>query len=309
MIKKEIVNYIKENYMLKSHNQLSIDLDVSLRTISYVIEKENLPRKINKSIDWNDNKIKLLKENYHRGTKYCSEILNFTEQQIRTKASKLKLKRGYKTNNLLLDLENKYSIYLLGYLWADGSICINNHNKVTQIMISKEDYLNIKYIFDMFGEWNITDMSKYKKKEHYKDLVLIKTTNPDIYDFLKKMDFENKSFVSPQKLLSKISNTHYFWRGFLDGDGCIKFSETKKYYSVVFSSTIDYNWISLSKYCDNFDINFNVYKQILKDGSSSIFCVQRKLDINTLLNNIYKDNFGLERKYNKFIEFKTYYNL
>jgi len=305
VLEKEVENEIINCYMNYSYKELSKRLNVSIRTIQYIITKYDLPKKIKEKTKWTKDKLSFLRENYHLGSEYCSENLKIPKQSIRSKASELKLKRGFKTNDILLDTTNKYSCYMLGYLWADGSVFKNNHNKVTSIMISKEDYLDIKEIFDVFGDWYTKDMSKYKKKEHHKDLMLIKTTNPRIFNFLEKHDFCIKSHVSPEKILSKINNHHYFWRGFLDGDGYIKHIKDSNSYGVIFSSTFNYDWSSLETYCEKNSLNYNKYKYTQKSGKNSLFCIQRKKDMLDFLNLIYQDFFGLERKYLTYLNFRA----
>ena len=66
-----------------------------------------------------------------------------------------------------VELNDKYIIYILGFLWGDGYISNlkNKHkNYNVGLEISSKDFKDISNIFLKIGNWNIYHRKRYLKK-------------------------------------------------------------------------------------------------------------------------------------------------
>ena len=193
---------------------------------------------------WSESDIIWLKQNYeNNGPSYCSRVLNKPHKAVYYKSKTLTLRYVYPENinsNQFLNIQTKEIAYLLGILYADGTI---RHTKkricYPIILSSKSDDANTIYNTIMStGKWNFYT---YKKNNH--SISLFTTYNKKIWDFLYENDYYEKSERSATKILSKIPNNlrSYFFRGFLDGDGYIRVKK-KIENSVVFTGNSKQNW-------------------------------------------------------------------
>ena len=279
-----------------------------------------------KNNPWSPEEILFLKENYpSKGNLYCSEHLDREGSSVFKKASYLKLKVNSdvkKLNNKLaqykhqsnrksddfnvnieqfLDIQKPEVAYLLGFLWADGYIVRNE----VRLEIVKDDLDTIKPILESIGNWTYS----YRDRNGCRTSGRATTSNKKIKEFLVNHDYHKKSYVSADKILSKIPNElkHYFFRGLVDGDGCIYVNEKTNEKRISISSSVNQNWFYVENICNEIDVNFNVYQKIGKHSSSVI-------EINgvyakTFCDYIYQDKqFGLDRKHNKYLILTELYN-
>lgn len=204
-----------------------------------------------------------------------------------------------------LNCEEPEIAYIFGFLWGDGYIQ-NLHGYNVRTKIEKSDGEELLKIFSKFGDWNV---NFYQPKGiNDKEQMIIHTNNKDLFNLFVSLDFEDKMLKSPQKLLNFIpKNLHkYFFRGLSDADGCIYFSSknpSDSYFSI--SSNYDQDWSFIMDY-----FNFGkVVKQRNHLGGTSRFVVKNKKYLLKILNFIYSDKlFGLNRKYNKYLEIFNKYS-
>ena len=206
---------------------------------------------------------------------------------------------------LFTETLTKESSYILGLLWADGSV----HKKSNSISIEcvREDMNNFYPIFKTVGEFNLY----YRDRENRRPQGTINCSSLELSNFLKENDYTNKSLSSPTKILSHIpENLHkYFFLGWSDGDGCFYHSKDFKIIQYVMSGTYDQDWSSLEKICNELNIKYKVDKIITTKNhkhSRLIFC--RNEDILKFGNFMYGENgdLGLKRKYEKYKSIKNY---
>lgn len=119
---------------------------------------------------YTDQEVDFLKNNYPKyGPAFCSLHLKRTQSNIQWKAVCLGIKyisknpRTIKPNNKFkvnadhfINVTTPEHAYLLGFIWADGSICPKDKTKdrIT-IEIVKRDYESIKHIIEKTGDWNV----------------------------------------------------------------------------------------------------------------------------------------------------------
>jgi hypothetical protein len=265
---------------------------------------------------WTEDQLNFLKENYKSGITFCARKLGEKYHNVNTQLSRMGLKLTGENKGAILAIakrqklddykvkpEQFYNIkppevaYFLGYFWADG--CVKTTRNYVQMEISPEDYESLKNTLNKIGKWNI----------YYpmgKNSVVIQTSNYDIKQFLLKHDYGIKSGASADKILSKIPDElkHYWWRGYLDGDGHIG----KVNYYVGFTSGYDQDWLFVENLFKELKINkFNIRRLVLSVGRNSTISISRGEFVIKLLSYVYSnascDNIGLPRKYKKFIEF------
>jgi flavodoxin len=184
---------------------------------------------------------------------------------------------------------NENTCYILGLLWADGSMC---HNMVA-LECAEEDIHCLKEDFLSTGKWNI----RFRKRSNWKPQMVYHISNKEFSNYLKENDYDKKSFISPDKILQKIpDNFKKFWfRGYWDGDGCF-------YYNIKNSATSTYNqdWTFLENILNNLNIKFSIRRVESKNSYSQIRITNKK-DSLKLISFLYdsENEIGFERKKNK----------
>lgn len=273
---------------------------------------------------WLEKEIIFLKENYPtKGGKYCSEILNKSVGSVRYKANKLgiKLSQEYiseiKSQNVLkhqmsrpndsfkVNPDKFYNIkdpevsYYLGLFWADGYL----HKNGLNVFCASEDISEIKSVLNKIGDWSY--YYRPPREDSWKSITRVYTHNSRVFNLLCENDFNEKSHMSPKKIIGRIPEElrHYFFRGLVDGDGCFYFSEKNgKIGARQFSITSCYeqDWSYVSDLFDSLNVNYSI-RRVNNKSSYSQIRVTKKGDIRIIGDYIYQgDNFGFSRKFNKF---------
>jgi hypothetical protein len=271
---------------------------------------------------WTQDEINFLNENYPSyGKEYCEKKLNREGSSIFKKASRLKLKvisdvrlannikaqvkfQNERPNNdfninieQFLNIQKPEVAYILGFLWADGYIIRNE----IRLEIVKDDLDHIKPILESIGTWTYSYRDRNRNGVKTKTSGRAVTSNRKLKEFLACHDYDKKSYVSADKILSKIPNElkHYFFRGFVDGDGNI-YPPKKR---ITLAGSLKQDWGFISKICDELKIKHNIYRNSNKSTNS----VVEINGINGVIfgNYIFKGNeFGLKRKSDKFNKIK-----
>jgi len=261
-------------------------------------------------------------ENYKNGNTFCCEHLKrsagfitkiFKEYNlVLTKEEKwLVASKGRRYTNeqagvkveQFLNITSPEVAYFLGYFWADG--CARDIGWCFSFCIAEEDYNNIKEgIIDKIGKWSIYQR-KAKSKKH-KNAISMRSYNSEVKEWLLSTDHHIKSKVSAQKILDKIPNylKHYWWRGLVDGDGCI--NDESYGYGISIASSYDYDWSFVIELFNSLDITkYNIQKCINELGKSSSIVLTARDNVFKFCKYIYQnreiDKIGLDRKYNKYL--------
>ncbi len=203
----------------------------------------------------------------------------------------------------IISLSNPNGLYLLGWLWADGSVFRNSKYRRISLEIVKDDMDAIyNYINPLYSN-KLPIYNRQRKNRKLQSSLYISSI--ELYDFLVKYDYLNKNHVSPDKLLKKIPKhlQHYWFLGLFDGDGCFYYNGKHYCKQMSIASSHDQDWY----YCENlFNLlnikKYNVSRRIQGKNRSSTIRISNKRDIELFGNYIYKDNnfTGLDRKYKKF---------
>lgn len=260
---------------------------------------------------WSEDEIKFLINEYPKNDRYhCSDVLGIPVEQIVYKIRVLKLKKEKSLNYSEFEkITNSYTAYVLGFIWADGHI--SNDGRHFNVGGVKEDIDEIENLFFKLGNWgkSIQDRSKYG----WKTAVYLKGSNKEIYDFLIEYDFNKKSYISADKIISKIPDNlkHYFFRGLIDGDGSFYYKDNGRQFAL--TSSYEQDWAYFENLCGKLDIKFKIKrvktlnKKTCKENKSSVFRILGK-EIIKLGEFIYQgENFGLTRKLEKYKQIKKSY--
>lgn len=260
------------------------------------------------------------------GPDKSAEYLKLRKHQVEGRVHKLKIKLPNEIKNLLQSkkpekcninpdlfhiINTKEVAYLLGLIWADGFLNPSKNGKNFNLGFTmvKEDIDEIKPMLDSIGKWNY-----YERKqpvESWKPSINVITNNKRIGNFLIENDYDKKSFVSADKILSKIPDDlkHYFFRGVIDGDGCFYYYKPKKGSTLrqfALASTYEQDWSYFERFCVLLGIKYKIKRTKGIKSSSSVIRVTNKNGIEKLggyvYQNMFNENIGLSRKFKKFRE-------
>lgn len=327
------INWLKDNYSIIGTNCCVSELNRSRSSILGMATKLGL--KAIKPGAFSKNEIKFLLENYPKqGVEYCATNLGRTKGSIHKQTHVLGLKTniGVKERNNsnkrrlnnyqkydvtnILNISNKYVAYILGYLWADGHI-IQNNSFLTSINLVKEDAEFLYGILNSInGGWTIgKEIKKYWKNsrgeiKRAQNQRTVRIYSQELFHFLKENDYGVKSIKSFKKIWSIMPQKYksFFILGLFDGDGHFNYQFRKnKYHSgeFVITASYDYDWTVLEDYFRKNNIEFSLYRDVVKLGKVSRIIVRKKESLYKLYVLLYSDdNFkGLERKYNKYLKY------
>lgn len=176
------------------------------------------------------------------GANHCWKLINKENincEDVSKKASSLKIKcsdaarrnsiiasKGqhfpWETDfKILSDLSNPKVCYLLGLLWADGSVA-KERNRIT-LSTTGPDTEFLDNLFIGLGSWNKNHKATARKKAHWLEQYHYNISNPFYKDWLANYGYMGKSLGSPEKIIEAIpEKNRYLWLlGFFDGDGSI----------------------------------------------------------------------------------------
>lgn len=194
------------------------------------------------------------------------------------------------------------SSYILGLLWADGTVSKTSNRIDLQCL--KEDIDYVYPIFQTTGKFNLY----YKKQPlNHKISGTINFSSKPISDFLKDNMYLTKSSSSHNDILSKIPEHYhnYFFLGLSDGDGCFYHSLDFNVIQYIIASSYEQNWESLENLCNKLNISYRISRVIRKSSKYSQFQINSNKDILTLGDYLYSNHMlGLPRKRNKFLNIK-----
>lgn len=210
----------------------------------------------------------------------------------------------------ILDKMTIETAYILGLIWADGSISKNGKGYRISIEGKKQDLDTIKNVFMKTGLWGsyVRPIRERQKSE----MLNLYTSNKDIWNFLHLNNYDPNNKLSANNILQNIpKNLHKYWfRGLICGDGSFYLNSKTKRKNFTLAGPYNQNWDFIISLFEELNINkFSIITKKNLKGSYSNIVIQNYDGILKLGNYIYDDfninKIGLERKYNKFLEIKN----
>ena len=207
-----------------------------------------------------------------------------------------------KTSNVLyndfINFSTKEAVYLLGFLWADGSFRQENTPGKNQISleIMLEDGKELLSIFEKTGKWNLYT----RQRKHWKELIKFEASSRELKQLLVANNYLSKH--EDNIIFYKIPNNlkMYFLRGLIDGDGNFYKSKDNRTNHFTICGSYEQDWNYLEKFFQDNNIKYKVIRRIQKSSRHSIIRIASKRDIIKLSKFIYNEEYdaiGLKRKY------------
>lgn len=338
----EQIEWLKNNYpllggkcseYLKVPNKyiyglaVKLGLKVSPETI---IKNKSGKVPYNKKYSLNPKQLEWLKDNYALlGAKECSKTLGVPNYIVLNFAAKNQMKVSPETRSKIqsyistmghykkrkkvlsesrdIKITNPEQAYTLGFLWGDGYLNCPKNTKCCYpyIGIQREDFDRVIKTFQSLGNWHIY----YRKCNDRKEQGEAYLCNNTMGYFMRTNDYKLKSHTSPKKILSIIPENikHYWWRGYIDADGCFYINETRNICQFSLSGSYDQDWSKFEELLTFLKIKYRIRRRIQNEKSkSSIVSISKRTSITKLGNYLYcgEKNIGLERKYKKFLAIK-----
>ena len=271
---------------------------------------------------WNKEEVDFVEKNYPlMGSALCSEKLGLPRQSIISYAFRNGIKtnpkvKGYSTkirhdsNRKKRDIDARNitvttpeQSYTLGFIWGDGHLHKADPilgRYYANIEIVKDDYNNICRFFKCFGKWS----EKERHRNGCKILTCATLFDGVLGSFLKANDYDIKSTISPSKILASIPNKlhSFFWRGFIDADGCFGLNKNSGYFHI--TGSYNQEWHDFEKLLQRLNIKYTVERKSSYSGNISRVSVYSRRGITALGKFIYGSQpyISLQRKRNKFLE-------
>lgn len=270
---------------------------------------------------WTKSEINWLLKNYAiQGPKLCSIYLNRSYASVQGKGANLGLKAdteqfsirksralkgkprpyisGVDIKQFYIDF-NPYSVYYLGFLWADGYLYKNTFF----IENTKKDLDNLSYIFNALGEFVITERTRKDRQPQKR----IQFGSQTLFKILQDCDYTVKSSASAAKVLNKIpiKLRKYWFMGLIDGDGCFYFNPKNNCRQFTISSNYEQDWSYFESLCQSLEIKYSIQRVERDNGNRySILRICNKEGIKKLGGYLYNDSLftGLPRKHQKYLD-------
>jgi hypothetical protein len=218
------------------------------------------------------------------------------------------------TNQLLRNVNANHFItpttpehaYLLGFIWADGSIIKlkQRNTESIRLEIVTSDMLDIQPVLTYTGKWGMHTRIRPNRKPQ----TTAYTSNKKLSDFLIDCEYKEKSKLSPNKILNIIPlNLHeFFLRGVIDGDGCFYYKGQTFQFSL--AGSFEQDWSAFEQIFSNLGIKYTIQRIVKNDRSaSSAIRITNRNGIIKLGEFIYCNrlDIGLSRKQLKYNNLKN----
>lgn len=264
-----------------------------------------------------------------KGHKFCADVLGVPKGTVQfwtgprklalphlTKEARSKIMRETMGAGEGVDCElftkkfTKESAYLLGLLWADGSI---NKNKVSLSCVI-EDAADYSDIFMKTGNWKTFEMETHRYGVKTRRVKAFHTGNVILTEKLRNLGYAPNNKESPDFLLSLIPENirHHWFRGLFDGDGCFQFNKKSGGCSMTITAPFDQDWNFIKKMAEHCNIICRITQDsyVNKHGkinSRSVFHITNAdgcIKFFKYIYNFESDQFwGLKRKMDKWVKY------
>ena len=270
---------------------ISKDIGISNSTISRFVKKIGISRgrQTKKTLDIEKDVVKDFQEN----NLYCKDLAKKYEVDVHTIyriLDKYNIKRqtGYHTKcdtSYFEQIDNPHKAYLLGFITADGAVV----NNILSIEVHDDDIEVLKYAQQQINPR--ATITKCKGRSTSKISFGAKKIGEDL---AKYGIVQNKSKIIKNVPLNFLPHEYlkYYFRGLIDGDGCVLKNGRLSIYSGSKEYIEDVHRILIKE--------LNLSQTSIYHGTTYFCCWSSKKDRKKLFDYLYEDLndcFYYERKY------------
>lgn len=232
--------------------------------------------------------------------KFLSKQLKINKIEINYKNKSRFLKHNYFDN-----IDNEQKAYMLGFIFADGSINLKNY-RLTIDLASKDMDILIKFSNELYGRNLVKNYTRNNK-----NYIKLDVNSKYLITQLLKYNITSNKTLSAKypQMIAKEYNKHFI-RGIIDGDGCIYIPKSNRDSPCVLL-------IGTRDICDNVseilnkELNLKSYFCKVHDQDISIMTeikISNFKQCKKMLDWLYKDSkIYLDRKYDKYNNFLIRY--
>lgn len=142
----------------------------------------------------------------------------------RTKSQQWRIRYQNKLDDTVFDTLNEESAYWIGFLYADGAICKSSNS--IELSLSIVDKKHLEKFKKFLNSSNNIETYKSKGFNISSEMCRIRINSDKIKQKLSYYGFHNDKTITATPHKDLLYNKH-FWRGVIDGDGCIHFKNNK----------------------------------------------------------------------------------
>lgn len=301
------VAFIKENYDKMTSKEIAETLGRTKGSIDRYIQRNNIKKSESSGCFWTIEEERFLINNYKSmKNKDISLILNKTLKSIELKAKRLGLKKDKKyfyDYSKFLSITTEEDAYWLGFLYADGYVCITSRSYWFGCDLQASDFEHLEKLNKFMGS---NRPIRYFDKicslsGSISDMCSITFHNKDFVYRLIKLGCTQRKSLTITMPFGKFDNIlmRHFIRGYFDDDGSLGDYRKYNYTSLSIESGSEIFLKELSDYIFK-EIGVKCY--IYSDKTCWKLLVRKQIDVKLFLEYMYKDsNIYLERKYNKYL--------
>lgn len=205
----------------------------------------------------------------------------------------------------ITDLNNPYVCYFLGFLWGDGYLNNTDKNPYRiSIEITSKDFNVLLPIFNSILKFST--YHRIRKNRQPQSAMIF--SSKYFYQYLVSNGYENRS-LSHYNICKSIpkNNIRYWLRGLFDADGCIYTNYKNHCYQFSISSEYNQDWFFINNLLLENNINQKIIRRTQGKNQHSLVRGTGKQNCFNLFKFLYPNqtyDFGLKRKFDKFIQLK-----
>lgn len=149
---------------------------------------------------------------------------------MRTKSQQFRVSRGNTLDDTVFDSINEFSAYWIGFLLADGSLSQGtNCIQMGLGVIDKKHLEKLKDFFKCTNKIHVYTTKNCKigtRTIKEREIAKLEVHSDKLLNRLKYFGFDNNKSKSAH-IHPELQNNKDFWRGLIDGDGCISLKKGK----------------------------------------------------------------------------------
>ena len=264
--------------------------------------------------EWSKEEEQFIVDNFEKmSNEEIANSLNRSVSSIRMKAKRLNVKRKSKyqyNKNFFETIDSEEKAYWLGFIYADGWICLSESNAEVGIQLKDSDYEHLKK-FNKSIEGNI-EVNRFMATNGFGIDKEYPSCSIRIYCKKMALDLEKNGATKNKTKTIQLPNLSKefiipFLRGYFDGDGCLQLDKKRNCMRFDYCSASKIMLEQIRKFLyDNYNITSYISKEERSKSKDGIIRIPNyRLNFRGLRNGynfgklLYEDaNIYLDRKYN-----------